>query len=76
MPYRMITFFALVVLFASAADAAEAVVIAEGISPRLPQQPQIAVDEAGTIHIVYGVQNDTYYVASTDGESLSDPVLV
>src|SRR5688572_8041990 len=54
MPNTLFTFFAVVFLISSTANAAEPLVIAKGTAPRLPQQPQIAVEEGGAIHIVYG----------------------
>lgn len=61
-------------LYVRTASCAAAIVVAEGTAPLLPQQPQIAVDESGKVHLVYGVQDDTYYTQSSDGKSFSKPV--
>jgi hypothetical protein len=64
---------------ALAADslAAEKVEIAVGESPANPQQPQVAVDDAGAIHLTFGVNNSVRYCRSTDGgASFSTPVEV
>lgn len=46
-----------------------------GTSPRNPQQPQVAVDSDGSIHIVYGIGNLTRYRRSDDGgKSFTKPV--
>ena len=56
------------------ASTAEPMLIAEGVAPLLPQQPQLALDEQGGIHLVYGVHNDTFYCHSSDGTAFSQPV--
>ncbi len=46
-----------------------------GAAPRNPQQPQVAVDGDGSIHIVYGIGNLVRYRRSDDGgESFTEPV--
>lgn len=52
-------------------------------SKRVPDggiQPQVAVDQNGTIHLVYfkgdPAQGDLYYARSKDGENFSDPIRV
>lgn len=43
-------------------------------------QPQVAVDQKGTVHLVYfkgdPSQGDLFYARSNDGESFSDPIRV
>lgn len=56
------------------ASTAEPKLIAEGVAPLLPQQPQLVLDEQGGIHLVYGVQNDTFYCHSAAGTAFSQPV--
>lgn len=49
--------------------------LARGAAPQHPQQPQVAVDARGAIHVVYGVGDVVYYRRSEDdGESFSPPV--
>lgn len=55
-----------VVLVPSAA-AAEPIEIARGSGQNRPRQPQITIDEAGTIHLVYGVGDRVRYHQSRDG---------
>jgi hypothetical protein len=52
------------------------VAIATGSPPHHhPQQPQVAVDAKGGIHVVYGVGNAVRYCRSTDGgRSFSEPL--
>lgn len=61
-------------LLVAAVHGAEPVKIAAGKSPLLPQQPELAVEEGGVAHLVYGVQNDTYYTQSSPGESFTGAV--
>lgn len=71
---RTLLVLTVVLLSAAKVTSAEPSAVAEGTSPLLPQQPQLAVDENGSVHLVYGVQNDTYYSQSSDGISFSKPV--
>ena len=66
-----------VLLSLPASFAAEKVEIAIGQSPANPQQPQMAVDEAGVVHLTFGVNDSVRYCRSTDGgKSFSKPVEV
>ena len=57
------------------ATANEPIVIAQGVGPTRPQQPQLAVDAKGVIHAVFGVGDAILYRRSTDsGRSFSEPV--
>ena len=54
--------------------AGESKELAHGSGASRPQQPQVAVDGAGGVHVVYGVGDVVYYVRSTDGgQSFSAP---
>ena len=44
-------------------------IVAEGSEPRYPRQPQVAVDEAGTVHIAYGL-GDTVLDRRADSGTL------
>jgi len=58
-------------------NAAEPVVVAESSSADYPQQPQLAIDRSGIIHVAYGAQDNVLYARSGDGgQSFSQPVLV
>src|SRR5687767_4575372 len=48
------------------AAAGEAVELASGPAPHHPQRPQVAVDHAGLIHVVYGVGDTIFYRRSED----------
>ena len=49
--------------------------LARGVAPHHPQQPQVAVDAAGAIHVVYGIGDSVRYRRSTDGgHTFSEPV--
>lgn len=41
--------------------------VARGVAPRHPQQPQVAVDAKGAIHVVFGVGDTVRYIRSDDG---------
>lgn len=46
-----------------------------GIAPHNPQQPQVAVDAEGSIHVVYGIGDFARYCRSDDGgKSFGKPV--
>lgn len=65
------------VVLGSSGMAAERVEIAAGESPENPQQPQVAVDEAGGVHLTFGVNNSVRYCRSDDGgQHFSTPVEV
>ena len=69
--------YAVAALFVSIANvvlAGEPVELARGTAPQHPQQPQLAVDAGGSIHVVYGVGNLIRYRRSDDGgKSFSEP---
>lgn len=55
--------------------AAEPVELDRGAAPYNPQQPQVAVDGRGFIHVVYGIGNLARYRCSDDGgKSFGKPV--
>jgi hypothetical protein len=56
-----------VLLFARLAAASDTAVIAKGDSTQAPRQPQLAIDEAGTIHVTFGQKNVVLYSQSRDG---------
>jgi hypothetical protein len=58
---------AVLALIATALLAHEPVELASGTAPRHPQQPQLAVDASGSIHIVYGVGDLIRYRRSDNG---------
>jgi hypothetical protein len=47
--------------------ASDSMEIASSVAPHHPQQPQVAVDAKGGIHIVYGMGDAVRYCRSTDG---------
>ena len=62
-----------VLLTCRIALANESVELSRGVGPDGPQQPQVAVDSAGTIHVVYGVRNSVRYRRSEDaGRTFSE----
>lgn len=55
--------------------AAEPIELDRGTAPHNPQQPQVAVDAQGSIHVVYGVGDLARYRRSDDGgKTFSRPV--
>jgi hypothetical protein len=58
---------AIVLAFAPALQAAQPVELASGSTPNHPRQPQVAIDEAGGIHVVYGAGEHVFYRRSDDG---------
>lgn len=54
------------VLISMPASAKEPLVIASGIGRDAPQQPQAVVDEAGTVHLVYGAGDTVFYCQSRE----------
>lgn len=62
-------------LAAAPAAGREAVELARGEAPQHPQQPQVAVDETGAIHVAFGVGDLVRYCRSDDGgKSFSHPI--
>lgn len=60
--------------FSTYVDGSDATVLARGSGSSRPQQPQIAVDESGTVHLVYGVGDTVNYQKSPDnGGSFAEP---
>lgn len=73
------SFFCLIGLLTCAASiaAAEPVVVADSSSLKNPQQPQLAIDAAGTIHIAFGASDEVRYTHSVDGgKTFLEPVKV
>ena len=64
---KLLTFCAGVLLFARIAEASDTVVIAKGDSTQTPRQPQLAIDEAGIIHVTFGQKNVVHYCQSRNG---------
>jgi hypothetical protein len=55
--------------------AATPVVVAQASPPHDPQQPQLAIDAQGVIHVAFGANNDVRYARSEDGgKTFSSPV--
>lgn len=55
--------------------AGEPVELDRGVAPNNPQQPQVAVDAQGSIHVVYGIGDLARYRRSDDGgKSFTKPV--
>jgi hypothetical protein len=58
--------------FAWVACAEDIFTVARGSAPNAPQQPQVAVDQRGNIHIAYGVDNAIHYCRlDTAGKSIT-----
>lgn len=57
----------IVLLLARLGFGNEPVTIAKDDSSSAPRQPQLAIDESGTIHVVFGQKNVVYYSQSRDG---------
>lgn len=65
------------ILITKSAWAGDTVLIAKGASSQQPQQPQVAVNDDGSIHVVYGVGNEIRYCRSEDGgKAFSNPALL
>lgn len=64
----------LIVQSAIAVHGAEPVIVAEANAQPYPLQPQMAIDDQGAVHLVYGVGNEAYYTRSADGKSFTKPV--
>ncbi len=78
MPRSMNIFFGLAIVLTATAlirpvAAAEPIEIARGTGQNRPQQPQIAIDSAGTVHMVYGVGDRVRYHRSQDGGKTFSP---
>lgn len=72
---NLATSLALTLLFSSLVFAGEALELAHGQAPQQPQQPQIAVDSGGAIHVVFGIGDSVRYRRSDDGgKTFSDPL--
>lgn len=82
-PFLLLSALAVVAWAASnLANATEQVVVAEPSSSNPPQQPQVAIDGGGVIHVAFGTksgktQGDVFYARSEDGgKSFSAPISV
>src|SRR3954451_11686799 len=54
--------------------AGQSIELASGKAPQHPQQPQVAVDTSGGIHVVWGLGDQIFYARSDDGgKSFSEP---
>lgn len=58
---------AMVLSISAIALAGDTVELARGVAPQHPQQPQVAVDGKGVIHVVFGVGDEIRYCRSDDG---------
>ncbi len=66
----IVTLYAIVCGFgviAADCSASEPFVIASGKGPRAPKQPQAAVGDDGSVHVVYGIGDAVRYCRSPDG---------
>lgn len=54
---------------------AEPIELARGTRTERPQQPQVAIDAAGTIHVVFGVGDRVRYRQSTDKGQTFSPLV-
>src|SRR5687767_12880251 len=63
--FAMLTLAAIPV--AASAWSSEPIELARGDAPQHPQQPQVAVDAQGAIHVVFGVGDLVRYCRSDDG---------
>src|SRR5688572_23392989 len=55
----------------------DAIEIASGVAPDHPQQPQLAMDASGTVHVVYGANNRIYYSRLAQGaKSFQKPTVL
>lgn len=58
----------------SMSTAGEPILIAQGTEKNVPKQPQAAVADDGTVHLVYGVGDEVVHCQSTgSGESFTPP---
>lgn len=68
------TALALISTIVTTVNSADPIELARGEAPRHPQQPQLAVDAKGVIHVVFGVNDTVCYQSSVDGgKSFSKP---
>jgi hypothetical protein len=58
---------AFILVGSSVALAGSPLELARGTTPKGPQQPQLAVEENGVIHVVYGVGDEVVHGRSADG---------
>lgn len=66
---------AMVLSIPAIALAGDAVELAQSIAPQQLQQPQVAVDGKGAIHVVFGVGDEIRYCRSDDGgKSFAKPI--
>ena len=66
----IVTLYAIVCglgVIAADCSASEPIVIASGKGPRAPKQPQAAVGDDGSVHVVYGIGDAVQYCRSLDG---------
>jgi hypothetical protein len=57
------------------ARSSEPIELARGTAPQHPQQPQVAVDGRGIVHLVYGIGDTVVYRQSRDkGRTFGEPV--
>ena len=66
----IVTLYAIVCglgVIAADCSASEPFVIASGKGPRAPKQPQAAVGDDGSVHVVYGIGDAVQYCRSLDG---------
>jgi hypothetical protein len=62
-----VTVAALIFAVPAALFASQPIELASGSSPNHPRQPQVAIDAAGGIHVVYGSGEQIFYRRSDDG---------
>ena len=65
--FRVIGLALLCAIAPAMGRASEPVELDRGIAPHNPQQPQVAVDAHGSIHVVYGVGDPARHRRSDDG---------
>ena len=67
MLFRQFAFFLIAAAFTLPGTASETIELARGSRAERLQQPQLAIDAAGTVHVVYGVGDRVRYHRSQDG---------
>lgn len=68
---------AIVAVSVTGIEAGEAIELARGAGQKTPEQPQLAIDGKGGVHVIYGVGDTVCYHRSTDGgKHFSKPVEV
>ena len=67
-----------VITCATSAAAGEAVVVAEPSPPNHPQQPQLAIDVAGVVHVAFAANDEVRYAAvlTTTAKAFQSPFLL